>query len=90
MVQTLNVIQVTKLSNAGYIPVGSTGFAVGEIKEGMGYLVGWEYEPHILIPVYKEEIELGEKTTISVDNKLNSIIECYQRLPPEFEINIYK
>jgi hypothetical protein len=87
---TITVLRVTKLTNSGYIPVGSTGFAIGEVKEGLGFLVGWEYEPHVIYPVYKDEIELGERITISVDNRTNAIIDCWRKLPPEFEINVYK
>lgn len=92
---TINGVLVTKVANqdstaVNYIPVGSIGVAYGDIHGDAGYIVAWANDPYVLIPTPSNELEVGDFTTMALDPRLNAILDCYRKLPPDFEINIFK
>lgn len=90
---TIKVKRVIKVTNQGYLPSGTRGMAFGKILGEEGYLVIWDHNPEVPLPIPAYDIELIEDFDIgeiSVGSRLDYNIDSYRNLPESFGVSFFK
>ncbi len=88
--KTIKVFRVTKKTNNGYLPEGTTGLTFGTILGNAGYLVIWDHSPEVPLPISSYDIELGDSLgLISIGSRLDYNIDAYRNLTEEFNVKFF-
>lgn len=88
--KTIKAFRVTKRTNNGYLPEGTTGLAFGKILGDAGYLIIWDHNPEVPLPIPAYDIELGQDLgLISIGSRLDFNIDSFRNLTEEFNVKFF-